>query len=161
MELLEQAPGWTPVPAEISSPVVDGGERAARRSLRGQIERLERELSDAFVTAFNGAAPLPQRLALLQSGPSFQDGLSTPAATAVITHTSATVSQVTLTSAVVARVIYTLSLSGVETVKNQPGTAVSIGGTWKVSAGTFCALLAATRQVPSACAQASVTALPS
>jgi hypothetical protein len=52
MELLEQAPSRTPVPAEISSPVVDGGERAARRALRGQIERLERELSDAFVTAF-------------------------------------------------------------------------------------------------------------
>jgi hypothetical protein len=52
MELLEQAPGRTPVSAEISSPVVDGGERAARRALRGQIERLERELSDAFVTAF-------------------------------------------------------------------------------------------------------------
>jgi hypothetical protein len=53
MELLEQAPGGSPVPAEISSPVVDGGERAARRALRGQIERLERELSDAFVTAFS------------------------------------------------------------------------------------------------------------
>ena len=52
MELLEQAPGRTPVSAEISSPVVDGGERAARRALQGQIERLERELSDAFVTAF-------------------------------------------------------------------------------------------------------------
>jgi hypothetical protein len=53
MELLEQVHGGTPVPAEISSPVVDGGERAARRALRAQIERLERELSDAFVTAFS------------------------------------------------------------------------------------------------------------
>lgn len=32
--------------------VVEPDERAARRSLRSQIERLERELSDAFVTAF-------------------------------------------------------------------------------------------------------------
>ena len=53
MELLEQAPGQTPVIPQISSPVVDGGERAARRALRAQIERLERELSDAFVTAFS------------------------------------------------------------------------------------------------------------
>jgi hypothetical protein len=53
MELLERVPGGTLVPQEISSPVVDGGERAARRALRGQIERLERELSDAFVTAFS------------------------------------------------------------------------------------------------------------
>jgi hypothetical protein len=53
MELLEQVPGGMPVIPEISSPVVDGGERAARRALRAQIERLERELSDAFVTAFS------------------------------------------------------------------------------------------------------------
>jgi hypothetical protein len=35
--------------------LVDGGvdERAARRSLRAQIARLERELADAFVTAFS------------------------------------------------------------------------------------------------------------
>ena len=32
--------------------IVERGERAARRSLRAQIARLERELADAFVTAF-------------------------------------------------------------------------------------------------------------
>ena len=53
MELLEQVRGGMRVPTEISSPVVDSGERAARRALRGQIERLERELADAFVTAFS------------------------------------------------------------------------------------------------------------
>jgi hypothetical protein len=52
MELLEQVPGGTQVPQAISSPVVEIDERAARRALRAQIERLERELSDAFVTAF-------------------------------------------------------------------------------------------------------------
>lgn len=52
MELLEQVPGGKRVAEEISSPVVDGGERAARRALRSQIERLEREFADAFVTAF-------------------------------------------------------------------------------------------------------------
>jgi hypothetical protein len=53
MELLEQVPGGTEIPEELSSPVVDVDERAARRALRAQIERLERELSDAFVTAFS------------------------------------------------------------------------------------------------------------
>jgi hypothetical protein len=38
--------------ARISPPSVDGGERAARRALRHQIARLERELAEAFVTAF-------------------------------------------------------------------------------------------------------------
>ena len=46
MELLEQ--GITaPTPA-----ITEVDERAARRSLRIQIERLERELSEAFVTAY-------------------------------------------------------------------------------------------------------------
>jgi hypothetical protein len=52
MELLEQVTGNAPVPGTPTSPLVDGGERAARRALRTQIERLERELADAFVTAF-------------------------------------------------------------------------------------------------------------
>ena len=53
MELLEQVAGGAQVQREISSPVVVDGERAARRALRAQIERLERELSGAFVTAFS------------------------------------------------------------------------------------------------------------
>ncbi|HUA72993.1 MAG TPA: hypothetical protein VMA96_17990 [Solirubrobacteraceae bacterium] len=53
MELLEHdpravLPGSTAVP--VAAPEWD--ERAARRSLRAQIDRLERELADAFVTAF-------------------------------------------------------------------------------------------------------------
>ena len=53
MELLEQVPSGAQVPQEISLPVVADDERAARRALRTQIARLERELSDAFVTAFS------------------------------------------------------------------------------------------------------------
>jgi len=64
MELLEHEKSATrevavpPVPATRppvlpdSPAFVETDELAARRSLRGQIARLERELSDAFVTAF-------------------------------------------------------------------------------------------------------------
>jgi len=45
MELFTQVQGAPQVPVEVD-------ERAARRSLRGQIARLERELSAAFLTAF-------------------------------------------------------------------------------------------------------------
>jgi hypothetical protein len=53
MELLEQIPSAPQVPLS-SAPVtdVDQAERAARRTLRAQISRLERELADAFVTAY-------------------------------------------------------------------------------------------------------------
>jgi hypothetical protein len=62
MELLEQVTGNLRVPGTARSPVVDGGERAARRALRAQIERLEGELADAFVTAFpmGGLEQVPQ-----------------------------------------------------------------------------------------------------
>jgi hypothetical protein len=53
MELLEQVTSDPLVQGSGPSPIiVEDGERAARRSLRAQIAKLERELADAFVTAF-------------------------------------------------------------------------------------------------------------
>jgi hypothetical protein len=50
-------PRLAPAPAQ---PGVASDERAARRTLREQIARLERELADAFVTAFSmGGLPQP------------------------------------------------------------------------------------------------------
>jgi hypothetical protein len=53
MELLEQVISAPQVPLS-SPPATDAeqAERAARRTLRAQISRLERELADAFVTAY-------------------------------------------------------------------------------------------------------------
>ena len=56
MEPVEQiitAPG-VPFPAQT---VTEDGLRAARRSLREQIARLERELANAFVTAYPMGGP--------------------------------------------------------------------------------------------------------
>jgi hypothetical protein len=53
MEILEQVISAPQVP--LSAPpatVTEEAERAARRTLRGQIARLEREFADAFVTAY-------------------------------------------------------------------------------------------------------------
>jgi hypothetical protein len=63
MELLEQVTGNAHVPGTATTPLVDGNERAARRALRAQIERLERELAGAFVTAFpmGGLEQAPER----------------------------------------------------------------------------------------------------
>src|SRR5207245_2477166 len=52
-----------PLPARPET-TTESAERAARRSLRAQIAKLERELSDAFVTAFPMGgidAPAPVR----------------------------------------------------------------------------------------------------
>jgi len=50
LELLEQLRNAPPVPR--SSPPATDPERAARRTLRSQIAKLERELADAFLTAY-------------------------------------------------------------------------------------------------------------
>jgi hypothetical protein len=59
MELSEKAIDGTQLSAFDGVRVSEDAERAARRSMRKQIARLERELSGAFVTAFEmrGVAP--------------------------------------------------------------------------------------------------------
>jgi hypothetical protein len=53
LELLEHDSGAVFAGSAAVPEVAPGqGERAARRSLRAQIDKLERELADAFVTAF-------------------------------------------------------------------------------------------------------------
>ncbi|MBV9424508.1 MAG: hypothetical protein JOZ98_16470 [Solirubrobacterales bacterium] len=52
MDVREHLTSGETVPRSVTSPAVEDGERAARRSLRAQISKLERELAGAFVTAF-------------------------------------------------------------------------------------------------------------
>jgi hypothetical protein len=52
MELLEHTSNAEQLPLAVPTTRVEDAERAARRSLRQQIARLERELADAFVTAY-------------------------------------------------------------------------------------------------------------
>jgi hypothetical protein len=60
MELLPQTASAPQVPLPVSPHVTEDAERAARRSLRAQIARLERELAAAFVTAYSmGGLELP------------------------------------------------------------------------------------------------------
>jgi hypothetical protein len=62
VELLEHVGGGSQAPVAAPSTAVTGDtQRAARRSMRTQIARLERELADAFVTAFpmGGLEPAP------------------------------------------------------------------------------------------------------
>jgi hypothetical protein len=52
MELLDQNSRARQAALLLDAPVVEDAERAARRTLRRQIAQLEKELSDAFVTAY-------------------------------------------------------------------------------------------------------------
>jgi hypothetical protein len=52
MELRDQLISAPEVPLAVPATVDQDAERAARRSMRSQIARIELELSDAFLTAF-------------------------------------------------------------------------------------------------------------
>ncbi len=57
MELLEPGLSASQLPVALPPSVTDGDQRAARRTLRDQIAKLERELAGAFVTTFEMGGP--------------------------------------------------------------------------------------------------------
>jgi hypothetical protein len=118
-------------------------------------------IKTAFITFFDGTKAIDTRLGYLQNAPTFEQALSAQADSPLIKQTVGTVTSVALTGANTAKVIYSVALGKTPVLPNQTGTAVLIGGQWKVAAATFCALLTLEGAAPAACAQATVTALPS
>ena len=94
-------------------------------------------------TVFNGKAPIPRRLALVQDGAQLAAFVEAQAKTsfgAAATGSSATVSAVTVTSSSQATVHYQVLVLGTRLLKNQVGTAIYLDGTWKVAIASFCGL---------------------
>jgi hypothetical protein len=110
-------------------------------------------------TVFNGKAPIPRRLALVQEGPQVAAFVEAQAKTsfgAAAAGSTATVSSVTITSPSQATVHYDVLLLGTPLLKNQTGTAVYLNGTWKVAIASFCGLAylqypKGSPQLPAAC----------
>jgi hypothetical protein len=94
-------------------------------------------------TVFNGKAPIPRRLALVQDGPQVAAFVQAQAKTSfgvAATGSTATVSSVAITSPSQATVHYEVLLLGTPLLKNQVGTAVYLDGIWKVAIASFCGL---------------------
>ncbi len=94
-------------------------------------------------TVFNGKAPIPRRLALVQDGPQVAAFVEAQAKTSfgtAATGSTATVSLVAITSPSQATVHYQVLLLGTPLLKNQVGTAVYLNGIWKVAIASFCGL---------------------
>jgi hypothetical protein len=94
-------------------------------------------------TVFNGKAPIPDRLALVEDGPQVAAFVEAQAKTsfgAAATGSTATVSLVTITSPSQATVHYEVLLLGTPLLKNQVGMAVYLDGIWKVAIASFCGL---------------------
>jgi hypothetical protein len=94
-------------------------------------------------TVFNGKAPIPERLALVEDGPQVAAFVQAQAKTsfgAAAAGSTATVASVTITSPSQATVHYEVLLLGTPLLNNQVGTAVYLNGTWKVAIASFCGL---------------------
>jgi hypothetical protein len=94
-------------------------------------------------TVFNGKAPIPSRLALVQDGPQVAAFVEAQAKTsfgAAAAGSTATITSVTVTSPSRATVDYEVLLLGTPLLKNQVGTAVYLNGIWKVAIASFCGL---------------------
>jgi hypothetical protein len=110
-------------------------------------------------TVFNGKAPLPRRLALVQNGSQVAAFIEAQAKTSfgqAATGSTATVTSVIISSPSQATVHWDLLLLGTPLLKNRVGTAVYLNGTWKVAIASFCGLAyleypKGSPQLPAAC----------
>ena len=94
-------------------------------------------------TVFDGKAPIPSRLALVQDGPQVAAFVEAQAKTSfgqAAAGSTATISSVTVTSPTQATVHYEVLLLGTPLLKNQVGTAIYLNGIWKVAIASFCGL---------------------
>jgi hypothetical protein len=118
-------------------------------------------VTKAYTTFFGGTKDPAALLADLQNGPKLSAALAQEATNPTAATLTATVSAVTLLNPHVANVTWTLLSKGAPLLSNTAGQAVLEDGTWKLAAGTFCGLVAASGTVPAACSDTSITAVPS
>jgi hypothetical protein len=94
-------------------------------------------------TVFNGKAPIPRLLALVQDGSQLTAFIQAQAKTSfgqAAMGSTAAVSSVIISSPAQATVHWDLLLLGTPLLKNQVGNAVYLNGVWKVSIASFCGL---------------------
>ena len=117
-------------------------------------------VTKAFTTFFGGTKDPTALVADLQNGPQLSAALAQEAQNPTAATLTATVSKVMLANPHVADVTFTLLSKGSPLLKNTPGNAVLENGVWKLAAGTFCGLVAASGQTPAACTDTTITGLP-
>jgi hypothetical protein len=115
----------------------------------------------AYEKFFAPDTPEEVSLGLLQDGQAFKSTVEAQAKGSLAQKSSATVSKIELQSPTVAKVVFSILINGSAALPNQPGFAVKIDGTWKVSGKTFCDLLKLEGSPAPACNTPEATAFPS
>ena len=136
-------PASTPASSTpASSPSAASGQTATQKTIAAN-----------WTAFFNPKEPVAKRITLLEDGQQLSAAVKAQASSAEAAASSAKVDSVSVTSATQAKVTYDILLNGTPVLKNQSGSAVLQGGTWKVADSSFCGLLAlqGTKSLPAAC----------
>ncbi|OJF79469.1 hypothetical protein NS14008_09985 [Nocardia seriolae] len=125
----------------------------------GEVSAAEvKAVTDTFERFFDSSISVDQKTALLENGQAFTETLEHQAHSAVAGGATASVSAVAGDGPQRAAVTFTIKKHGIPLLPNRHGTALELGGSWKVAAATFCDLLRIEGGVPAACDAAAATA---
>lgn len=116
-------------------------------------------INDAYATFFGYKSTLAQSQAALQHGAQFTKTLQEQGKSSLADKSTASVTSARVAGNV-GYVTFTIAENGSPLLTNMQGYAVREGGTWKVAARTFCALLRLQGSAPSQCNDPTITALP-
>jgi hypothetical protein len=130
-----------------AAPVAHGGLLLSPGAAKAEIKK-------NWSVFFAGSTPVSTKVQLLENGQRFASIIRAQARSPVARQTKVVVQKVTLLSTTRAKVIYTITLAGKPALKNQIGIAVRVGGVWKVSVRSFCALLSLEGGKPPLCRSA-------
>jgi hypothetical protein len=100
------------------------------------------QITENWETFFHAGTPLAEREALLEDGAQYVEALTVRATDPLQAQASAVVHDVTLNDATHAHVTYDVILGETVALPAAEGNAVLQDGTWKVSAESFCSLIA-------------------
>jgi hypothetical protein len=114
-------------------------------------------VTDTYQRFFDGTTGAAQKIALLENGSAFAETINAQAGSPMAKQTTATVSTVAGNDADHAAVTFTVLFNGKPALVGQQGSAVRVDGVWKVTAGTFCALLTMEGNPPAVCASTKPT----
>jgi hypothetical protein len=119
-------------------PVVGSSGQALPSSERAGVEA-------AYTTVYDGSRPTDERLALVDDTAGVAESLQALARSAMGSQAAAVravVDRVTFTSSITATVTYRLTSGSGAATTSRIGSARRVGGTWKVTRSTVCAVLA-------------------
>jgi hypothetical protein len=109
------------------------------------------QIKQNWTAFFNGSTPVSKKVQLLENGQRFAPLLQAQASSPLASQAQAIVTKITMQGPNRAQVVYTISVAGSPALKNQTGTAVRVGGVWRISDHSFCALLTLEGAAPPMC----------